>query len=238
MPSTTKLKIDWATYEAAKYACKNWHYSRSIPVSPLVKIGAWEDDKFIGVILFSRGSNMTLLKPYGLLQTEGCELTRVSFINHKTPLSRILSISINFLIKKNSKLRLIVSFADQNVGHSGIIYQAGNWIYTGESNVKNEYIDKNGRNWHSRQVSESGFNKQFGKYRKAVRRSECKVLHLLGKHRYLMPLDREMKRIIEPLRKPYPKCAESKDNVASSDQGEESGVNPTSALPSIETIHA
>jgi RNA processing factor Prp31 len=28
---------------------------------------------------------------------------------------------------------------------------------------------------------------------------------ILGKHRYLMPLDDEMRKRIEPLRKPYPK---------------------------------
>ena len=73
-----ELKIDWATHEAAKYACENWHYSKSIPVPPLVKIGVWENSKFIGVLIFSRGASSNLLKPYGLDQTEGCELTRVS----------------------------------------------------------------------------------------------------------------------------------------------------------------
>ena len=27
------LKIDWATHEAAKYACTNWHYSKSVPIN-------------------------------------------------------------------------------------------------------------------------------------------------------------------------------------------------------------
>ena len=31
MSSRPELKIDWATHEAAKYACLHWHYSKTIP---------------------------------------------------------------------------------------------------------------------------------------------------------------------------------------------------------------
>lgn len=76
MQTNTSLKIDWATHEAAKFACEKWHYSETMPVPPIVKIGVWENSKFIGVILFSRGASPDLLKPYGLTQYQGCELTR------------------------------------------------------------------------------------------------------------------------------------------------------------------
>jgi hypothetical protein len=51
----SNLVVNWATYEAAKYACLNWHYSGTVPVGKLVKVGAWEDGKFIGVVIFSCG---------------------------------------------------------------------------------------------------------------------------------------------------------------------------------------
>ena len=68
-----QLKIDWATHEAAKYACEKWHYSGCLPVGKLVKVGAWEDKKFIGVVLFGRGANYNMVKGYGLGQDQGCE---------------------------------------------------------------------------------------------------------------------------------------------------------------------
>ena len=72
MQEKVDLKVDWATYEASKYACENWHYSRVTPVGKLVKVGAWENSKFIGVVLFGRGANNNMLKPFGLNQDEGC----------------------------------------------------------------------------------------------------------------------------------------------------------------------
>jgi len=34
-----ELKIDWATSDAAKFACLNWHYAKAVPVGKLVKVG-------------------------------------------------------------------------------------------------------------------------------------------------------------------------------------------------------
>lgn len=225
------LKIDWATHAAAKYACENWHYSGSVPVPPIVKVGVWESDKFIGVVLFSRGASSNLLKPYGLEQAEGCELTRVALHKHKTPVSKILSIAIKFLKKNSPTLKLIVSFADPNEGHHGGIYQATNWVYTGRSAESYDYFDKRGRKWHSRQVSEKGFNIQQGVVRKTVKPSECTKIKREGKHRYLLPLDKEIKIKIESLRKPYPKRApEAEASMRLGSTEEKDGSSPILAL--------
>lgn len=198
------LKIDWATHEAAKFACVNWHYSKSTPVPPLVKIGVWENNKFIGVVIFSRGASPSLLKPYMLKQTEGCELSRIALTKHITPVSRIVRIAIAFLKKKSPELRLIISFADPFQSHHGGVYQAGNWLYAGETAKAKNYMF-NGKKLHLRQVSEKGFNIQQGKIRKTAKPSECEIIVSDGKHRYLMPLDAQMKEQIKVLAKPYPK---------------------------------
>ena len=41
--------------------------------------------------------------------------------------------------------------------------------------------------------------------RKTYKPSECEIIRTAGKYRYLMPLDKEMAKQIESLRKPYPK---------------------------------
>jgi hypothetical protein len=123
---TTKprIRIDWATHEAAKYACVNWHYSKCLPVGKLVKVGAWENDKFIGVVVFGRGANKSLGEPYGCSQLECCELVRIAMTDHITPVSKIMMIAIKFLKSAHKELKLIVSFADIEKGHHGGIYQA------------------------------------------------------------------------------------------------------------------
>ena len=229
--SDVDLKLDWASHKAAKFACEHWHYSKSIPVPPLVKVGVWEDSKYIGVVIFSRGASSNLMKPYGLNQEEGAELTRVALRNHTSEVSRIVKIAMAFLKKANPELRLIVSFADPQYGHHGGIYQAGNWVYVGDTSKGVEYW-YNGKRLHSRQVSEKGWNIQQGQKRKTVKPSECLIVRTKGKHRYLMPLDKEMKRKIESLRQPYPKKTRAgsvngstPDNLSGS-----GGSIPTSAL--------
>lgn len=231
------LKLDWATHTSAKFACENWHYSKSTPVPPLVKVGVWEDSRFIGVVIFSRGASSNLLKPYNLNTEEGCELTRVALAMHKAPVSRILALAFKFLKKNSPKLRLIVSFADPNEGHHGGIYQATNWIYAGVTAPTTKYVDKQGREWHSRQVSEKGYNVQQGNIRKTVRPSECIKIAQEGKHRYLLALDHLMKEQIAVLSKPYPKRAGSKANVVPADQAGEGGATPTPALQLNITEH-
>jgi len=222
------LKLAWATHEAAKYACENWHYSKTLPVPPIVKIGVWENEKFIGVVLFSRGASPDLLKPYGLTQTEGAELTRIALDKHISPVSKIMSIAIKMLKKENNGLKLLVSFADSSKGHHGGVYQATNWIYCGTSSPSVEYW-KDGKRWHPRQLSEKGFTTQFGNKRKCPKPSECKKIKVQGKHRYLFPLDDETRDKNKHLAKKYPKRVEHESD-ATDYQSVERGAVPTNTL--------
>jgi len=191
--SKAGLKIDWATHAAAKYACTHWHYSNSVPAGKLVKVGAWESGKFIGVVIFGRGANFNMVKGFGLTQKQGCELVRVALSGHEAPVSRIVSIAIKFLKKTNPNLRMIVSYADPDQGHHGGIYQAGNWLYTGKS-AKAVKVFYKGKWSHKKTVDDALVD-----YKKLNHKT------VEGKHRYLMPLDREMKEQIKALSKPYPK---------------------------------
>ena len=221
------LRIDWATHAAAKHACENWHYSKSVPVPPLVKVGAWENGKFIGVVIFSRGANNNLLKPFGITQTQGCELTRIALTSHVSPVSRVARLAIQFLKRNSPELKLIVSFADPSAGHHGGVYQAGNWIYTGRQPPTVEYLAPDGKQWHGRMVSKDGRIKVQGQYRNCWRTDQCTPIDKPGKHRYLMPLDAEMKARILPLAKPYPKRAKDQASESPSDLG---GETPTRTL--------
>jgi len=114
--------------------------------------------------MFSRGANNNLLKPFGLSQVEGCELTRIALTNHRSQVSRIVRLAIGFLKRNSPSLRLIVSFADPSEGHHGGVYQAGNWIYTGQQPPTVEYVAPDGKQWHGRMVSKDGKIRVQGSY--------------------------------------------------------------------------
>lgn len=231
------LRLDWVDHKAAKYAVEHWHYSRSLPTPPLVRVGVWEDSKYIGVVLFSRGANNNIGKAFGLASTEIAELTRVALASHKTPVSRIIRIAIAFLRKSSPSLRMIISYADPSQSHHGGIYQAGNWTYLGQSPSSVEYIAPDGKQWHGRMVSASGRKLVYGQMRSVWRHDQCTPVTVPGKHKYAMPLDDAMREQIAPLAKPYPK--RRAEGVASDTPGiqpGEGGAVPTSALHETHTV--
>ena len=218
MSSSADARIDWATHAAASHACEHWHYSGCLPSGKIVKLGVWEQGKFVGVVLFSRGASPYLLEKYAISQYEGCELTRVALSKHATPVSRIMKVALLFLRKACPGLRLVVSFADPEEGHHGGIYQAGNWVYTGRSSSTIEYFLK-GKWRHVR-----------GAYYDKTAATPTRTRQ--GKHRYLMPLDADMRRKIEQLRQPYPKCVESAGSGTPAVQAGRDGAMPISTLHS------
>lgn len=229
MNSTSKpvLKIDWATYEAAKFCCENWHYSKVLPVGKLVKVGAWENAKFIGVVLFGRGANHNMSKPYGLGQDQCVELVRIALNKHITPVSKIMMLAIKFLVKSNPGIRLVVSYADLDVGHHGGIYQATNWIYEGifNSGARQGFLI-HGRVRHNKSIHNMGVKQNIDSVRRHIDPLAQEVF-TKGKHKYLMPLDAAMREQIAPLAKPYPKRTKGQALENHSSLG---GLTPTRSL--------
>lgn len=189
----TKLLIAPCSYQAAKYAVEKWHYSKGMPAFKNVSYGVWENDIFVGAIVFSRGANKNMHKPYSIQMNECCELTRVALYKHIAPVSQVVSITIKQLKLCNPGLRLIVSYADPAQGHVGKIYQAMNWLYEGTVSCTPKYL-LNGKWVHARSANEvCGSVLGLESYR------------VPDKHKYLYPLDRAMRKQIAPLAKPYPK---------------------------------
>lgn len=221
------LRIDWASHDAARYAVETWHYSRRMPKSKLAKVGAWEDGRFIGVVIFGvGGGNSTRGDRYGLEPAgDVAELVRVALREHVTPVSRILAISLKFLVKHCPGLRMIISFADTSQGHHGGIYQAGNWIYTGVTEGDREFHVK-GEILHPRTIHLRGWRQVESWLRQNVD-PLARLVKTPGKHRYLMPLDDEMRAKIAPLAKPYPKRVKEQDAGHPPALG---GVTPTRTL--------
>lgn len=144
------LKVAPCSYEAAKYAVGNWHYSKQMPRHTRnACYGVWEGAGFVGCVVFGYGASPNLGTAYGLVVGQVIELTRVALRAHTAPVSQIISHAIVAVSRSNPGTRLVVSFADPARGHHGGIYQAGNWIYAGMTNPTKEYV-VNGRCYHTR----------------------------------------------------------------------------------------
>ena len=201
-PFSIGLRMKWASHKDAAYACRHWHYSGSVPVGKAVRVGAWEDGKFIGAIVFSRGAIHNIGRPYGLTQAEAVELTRVALCAHKAPVSRMLRIAIKMLKAINPGLRLLVSYADEKEGHHGGIYQATNWIYTGA--VHDAWLCIHGSMVHPR-TAFSRYGSRGLAHIRATVDPEAMRAPAGVKHKYLFPLDSAMREKIQPLALVYPK---------------------------------
>jgi hypothetical protein len=205
------FKIAPCSHEAARYAVMNWHYSKRMPIGKLITYGVWENDKFIGAVIYGRGASPELGAPYGLTQLECCELVRVALTNHETSVSQIVAQTIKMLKESNPGLRLIISFADPEQSHKGTIYQAMNWIYCGTSSTSKEYLYK-GKWHHSRMLRPTGFGTvpEIAKLSKEQQK-QLPVKENRGKFRYIYPLDKPMRRQVTKLALPYPSAVEGSE---------------------------
>lgn len=200
------LKIANCSHEAAKFAVLNWHYSKAMPNGRLIKYGVWEDDNFIGAVVYGRGATPNLGKPYELSQWEICELVRVALTNHKTPVSQIVAETLRQLKANNPGIRLVVSFSDPSEGHKGGIYRAGNWLYTGTSG-KSTFFLINGRKTHPRTIGSMGGIQNIEWVRKHVDPNAETILNP-PKLRYIYPLDKQFRRKVAKLALSYPHAVE------------------------------
>lgn len=202
---SSSLRLNWASGKAARFACERWHYTGSVPNAG-VRIGVWEDDAFIGVILFGIGAGRsTDGRKYGLARAnEVAELVRVALKpGHRAPVSRCVAIAIRMLRQQSPNLRLLISFADTAQGHHGGIYQAGNWTYAGKTASDRSFVVF-GKARHPKTIHSLGWKQNEDWLRKHID-PKARIEITPPKHRYLMPLDGEMKRVVEPLARPYPK---------------------------------
>lgn len=197
------LLVAPCSYKASKYSCENYHYSNSIPCGGLFRLGVWEDNKFKGSVIFSKGANNNIGAPYDLEHTQICELTRVALREHEAPVTQIISKSLKLLHQNNPKLELVISYSDLNQEHIGIIYQAGNWIYEGYKKVTPNPII-NGEKIHTRTVAAKYSTNDMNWIKEHVDKN-AHYAEDKGRHKYLYPLTKKARKKYSYLHKHYPK---------------------------------
>ena len=223
-------KIIIANNQMIEYACKNWHYSKSIPCGRKVAYAIFEENKFIGVIIYSLGANNNMAKSFGLLQGECIELTRIAMTNHKNPVSRYIGITLKLLKNQCKTVKIVVSYADkENQNHNGAIYQASNWIYLGLSKCSDKQYFYKGKWTHSKLFQDMKHTK--GKEYVEKLTKSLPQRKNSDKYKYIYCFDKELKEKYNKIKVEYPKkvnraCV----NIESGNQSVNGGASPTHTL--------
>jgi len=130
------------------FECKDWllhkHYAKRM-CSISYAFGLYIDDVLSGVCTFGFPPNYNYNDGACVFNEYKCltlELNRL-VVNDGLP-KNSLSFFVSSCLKMLPKPSCIVSYADQNQGHNGYIYQATNWIYTGTSTPKHKYVFEDG----------------------------------------------------------------------------------------------
>ena len=189
------MRLERAYAKAIRYAIMNWHYSKSVP---MVQVGyaVFNDaGDWCGVVCYSIGANNNIASPYGLKQGQVAELVRVALNGKQESTSKAVAISLKLLRKDCPLAEMLVSYADTGQEHIGVIYQAGNWVFTGRQKVTAHVFDpKKGKAVQAKTIN-STYGSQVGLIKVASP----------DKLKYICPLTKAAKAIAETLRKPYPK---------------------------------
>jgi hypothetical protein len=117
---------------------RKWHYSRYTYIQhketfTLWREGMWNFPELIGVCIYTRPAGANSAAKYYPNDPDKClELRRLCLIDDtpKNAESYFISRTIRWL-KNNTDWKFIVSYADPEQGHLGVIYRASNFKYEG-----------------------------------------------------------------------------------------------------------
>lgn len=204
------MRISKATPDAVRYACLNFHYAKAVPVCQY-GYNIWNDNgEWCGVIIYGGGANMNIASPYDKWQGQVVELERVA-LNGKQghgKTSTAVAMTLKAIHKEAPWIDLVVSYADLDQGHKGVLYQATNWVYSGLFNVnqRGAFII-HGKKVHPKTVYSKGWKESVLWLRENVDANASEFI-TQGKHKYLYPMTKAMRKRIQILSVPYPRKEE------------------------------
>lgn len=199
------MKLTIANAKAIKYACLNFHYAKSVP-SVQYGFNIYNDEnEWCGVICYGGGATPNIGKPFGLAQGEILELVRVALNGKQNATSECVAASLKELHRINPIIQMVVSYADIDQNHQGIIYQATNWLYLGKmnENTRSAFII-NGKKTHPRTIGSMGGKQSLGWIKKNLD-SDAEEFISKGKHRYIYCFNKKLRKKWLKEHQPYPK---------------------------------
>ena len=164
-----------ARRRAKRLICR-YHYSMTLPPT-IYTFGLFGRDDFLeGACCFGLGANNKMMLVAKEEGWEFLELVRLCLKNNE---KNAASFFVGNCLRSLPKGILVVSYADITWGHSGKIYQATNWLYTGLSAAQKVCVDGKGESVHKRSMSG-----RLGMLKESRLPDSVKLIDGIQKHRY------------------------------------------------------
>lgn len=181
-----------------------FHYAKCVPSISYAFNVFNDDDEWCGVICYGVGACPQIAKAFGLYQGEVLELVRVALNGKQEITSKAVALSLKLLHKIAPQIKIIVSYADKDQSHIGIIYQATNWIYLGETtaNKKAQSYIINGKKYHNKTIHDKKWTLEYIKNN--IDKNAVEV-STKGKHKYIYYYDKKLLKEWKKKAKTYPK---------------------------------
>ena len=166
-----------------------YHYSKSINgIKSSFCFKLLDNTKIIGASIFGRLAMFNQYKKYTDSENKIIELRRLVCIDDtkKNTESYFISKCIKWL-KRNTKIELILSYADPHYNHQGIIYKASSFQYLGQG-LKGKYIIYEGKKYHDKTIRTkyNGKLKPFAqRIKSALETGNAYYIQTEGKHIFL-----------------------------------------------------
>ena len=180
------------------------HYSRRASIF-WAGFGLIEDDRIVGVVVYGQPSPAIQKHAFKVRDFRLYELSRL-VIQSKT------KNAASFLIANSLKMLkqpcAVVSYADTEYGHCGIVYQATNWFYTGATKSHDKLYIIDGVKTHSMTLRDNGITNPTT----WAKKNNIEMIPPKHKHRYFQFVGdkRQKKKMLSLLNYPivstYPKC--------------------------------
>lgn len=211
------MRITRATAEAIRYSCIHFHYAKSVP-SVMFGYNIYNDnDEWCGTICFGGGANPNIGKEFGCIHGEMLELVRVALNGKQETTSECVAAAIRQLKKDCRVVKALISYADLDQNHAGIIYQATNWLYLGKmnENARGAFII-NGKKVHPKSLYTytRGVGSESIEWVREHLDPNAREFITAGKHKYLYCYDKKMRKQWMQRALPYPKKGEPDEITA------------------------
>ena len=205
--SVTDFTVEEIPRKSVVKFIEKHHYSHNVNgVQSLYHYGLFREGNFgipkmIGAMMYAHPSMPATAAKYNPINPDKClELRRLVCIDDTPKNTESYFIGQSFkLLKRDTDMEVIVSFADQHHGHTGVIYKATNFDYLGETG-KGRILVVDGKEMHSRSLNQ--LDRPYG--RELNRRYKAGDENIFWKntnpkHIYVYYLNKKIKRQIKSL---------------------------------------
>jgi hypothetical protein len=174
---------------------KKWHYSDYVNIQAkhtfcLFKNGKFDIPEMIGVCIYTRPAGPSAGQTYyPEAPNKVLELRRLCLIDDtpKNAESFFVGRTLRWL-RQNTGWEFVISYADEEQGHKGVIYKASNFKYLGKTSPGKK-LEVDGKSFHIRTLSmlDRPYGVEINRRYKA-KDEGVKVIETLPKNIYTYPL--------------------------------------------------